>query len=147
MNWLSKLLGFKDIVIPDVGKLLEDSRKESIELFSGTVDPQTQAKDISEPVYAIIRTMQKYPSRFKFKYNHPLSKGRDFTIFNATDVKTGEKVVYSSYYFYGKKYKLSWQWLTKDEEEILCEEGLKLYNEKIERMKSFERERMKRIYK
>lgn len=147
MSWLSKLLGFKDIVMPAVGKLLEDSRKESVELFSGTVEPKGQAKDISEPVNSIIRTMQKYPSRFKFKYDQLLSKDQDFMVFHAADVKTGEKVVCSSFWCYGKKYSLSWKWLTTDEEKLLCEEGLKLFNNKIERKKSFERERMKRIYK
>ena len=64
MNWLSKLLGFKDIVMPDVGKLLEDSRKESVELFSGMKN--TKGKDISEPVLGIIKAFRQNPKRFKF---------------------------------------------------------------------------------
>jgi len=63
MTWLSKLLGFKDIVMPDVGKLLEDSRKESIELFS--VMKGVKGKDISEPVFAMLNAWKQNPKRFK----------------------------------------------------------------------------------
>lgn len=62
MNWISKLLGFKDVVISDVGKALEDSRKESAELFSG--NRNTKGKDISEPIFAMLNTWKENPKRF-----------------------------------------------------------------------------------
>lgn len=144
MNWLSRLLGFKDIVMPDVENILKDNSKQTRELF---LDSKTlKGKDISEPVLAIIKTMQKYPSRFKVRFDESLSKDQPFLIFHVTDIKSGEKVVYSRYYCSGLRHGLSWTWLTEDEEEVLCTEGGKVYENKVERKKSFERARMKGIY-
>lgn len=63
MSWIARLLGFKDIVIPDVSKLLEDSRKESVEMFSGS--SITKAKSVSEPVFAMLNAWKHNPKRFK----------------------------------------------------------------------------------
>lgn len=103
-------------------------------------------KDISEPVYAIVEAMRKYPSRFKVKFDEELSKNREFSMFNVEDVNTGQKVIYSRYYFYGQNHRFSWDWLTGDEVKFLGEEGLKMYEKKLERKKSFQRARMKGIY-
>lgn len=143
MNWIGKLLGFKDIPMTDVKKVLEESRQEAKEIFSDVLELK---KDISEPVYAIVEVMRKYPSRFKVKFDDELSKNREFSMFNVKDVKTGQKVIYSTYYFYGQNHCFSWDWLTGDEVKFLGEEGLKMYEKKLERKKSFQRARMKGIY-
>lgn len=64
MNWLSRLLGFKDVdATQDISKLLEDSRKESAKLFSGMKN--TKGKNISEPVFAMLSAWEDNPKRFK----------------------------------------------------------------------------------
>lgn len=127
------------------GLLTVGIETDNIKFFEEVKQPK--GKNISEPVYAIIETMQKYPSRFKVKFDENLSKNRKFTLFRVKDIKTEEKVIYSTYYCYGRQHRLSWSWLTDDEVEFLCEEGLKIYEKKAERKKSFERARMKELYK
>lgn len=143
MNWIGKLLGFKDNPVTDAKKVLEESRQEAKDLFLDKIEPK---KDISEPVFAIVEAMSKYPSRFKVVFDENLSKNQEFSMFHVTDTKTGYKVIYSTYYFYGRNHKFSWNWLTEDEQKFLGEEGVKMYEKKLDRKNAFQRAKMKRIY-
>lgn len=142
MNWFKQLFGIGDKMETDYNGL--PLVKDFFPMPE--VKPCKPEKNISEPVYAIVEAMQKYPSRFKVKFNEELSKNREVTIYCVTDIKTKQKVTCSTFYFYGRKYKFSWDWLTDDEMKFLGEEGLKMYEKKLDRKKAFQRAKMKGIY-
>lgn len=62
MSWLSRLLGFKDIVMPDVEKILKEDKKQTKEMFLDKKN--AKGKDISEPVYAMLNAWKENPKRF-----------------------------------------------------------------------------------
>lgn len=143
INWIKSLFK-EDKLSEDIGKVILPPMDSFVPMPE--VKPCKPEKDISEPVYAIVEAIRKYPSRFKVVFDKKLSENQDFSIFNVTDIKTGQNVIYSKYYFYGQRHRFSWQWLTKDEEEFLGEEGIKMHEKKLERKNALERAKMKGIY-
>lgn len=91
MSWLSKLLGFEDTVVSDVGKLIENSRKESVELFS--VTKRTKGKDISEPVFVMLNAWKQNPKRFVLKLDKDISNLWTDTIHSYENLSSGLKVI------------------------------------------------------
>lgn len=123
------------------------------------VKPPKPEKDISEPVFAIVECMKKYPSRWKLKDDRFKGLGRIYTVM---DIKTGLVIVqYVSYHAgYGEYHKTTIDniKLTNDEEDLLRQSLITLSNMKEFRFKSMkelgskrrdiiERKRLMEIYK
>ena len=153
MGWFSDLFNRKPYG-PDIAfncNVPMPKVKYCKEEQSGLILPKgavyTDPKDISEPVYSIVKAMQERPSSFKIK---PIENSYDgMPSFDVTDIKTQQKVsakrVYGfrEYYFYT----LSWEWLTKQESQLLGQAAEEIYNKKCERLKNIQRAAMKAIYK
>jgi hypothetical protein len=112
----------------------------------------TKGGDISEPVFAIAETMRKYPSRFKIKVYENLI---DVACWIIKDTKTTQIIVVGrenaiwddDYNIVDWHYRLSWDWLTKDECDFLVTEFKAIQEIKSLRRHSITRAKFKGFYK
>lgn len=158
MGWFSDLFNRKpygpdtafncNVPMPKVKDCKED--QSGVILPGGYV--YVPPKDISEPVYAIVKAMQERPSSFKLvKKEFKETPYTGITIFTVVDVKTSQTITvdYMVQYlgsFHGR-YIYSWSWLTQDEGELLCSTFRDIYKNKTNRKKNMQRAAMKAIYK
>lgn len=63
MSWIARLLGFKDVVMPDVEKILKEDKRHTKEVFLDKNN--VRGRDISEPVFAMLNAWRQNPKRFK----------------------------------------------------------------------------------
>lgn len=154
MNWLSRLLGFKDIVKPDFETVLGQSMEESRELFSET-SKSLKSKNISEPVHAMVKSMFDRPHTWKIKRHDDVSALRCMH-YDIRDIKTGLEFSVKRFLAYTESsYALSkLPWLTKDEEDYLISSLSAAYVLKMSRVKSIReveknlaRNKVKDLYK
>lgn len=144
MGWFSDLFKTKNMV--------EDSGLPKVSNIPPmpNVKPCKPEKDISEPVYAIVKAMQERPSSFKVKIDNKLTEKSLYEawVFDVTDIKTNQKVrVARAYGYKCYRYSIAWDWLTEDETQYLGKEAEVMYTKKYERLKNMQRAAMKAIYK
>lgn len=157
MNWIGKLLGFRDTPVTDVEKVLEESKQEAKELFSDKVSPN---KNISEPVHMIVKNMLEHPSRWKVRAKANNSAYTIRTDYTVKDIKTGEefraKRSYglSSVGVTNERLDVYVQWITDDEANLFEETLNRVWKIKKDRKsrlakykQSKERARLLEIYK
>lgn len=145
MGWFKDLFTTKDVVtdsgLPKVSNIQP----------MPTVKPCKPEKEISEPVYAIVKAMQERPSTFKsVTTKHASDLSYSYTV---KDIKTGQSLTVASETRlwwadgYIIRYMYSWAWLTEDEGELLHTTFVEINKKKMERKSNIERARMKGIYK
>lgn len=144
MGWFSDLFKTKDVVI--------DSGLPKVSKYPPmpSVKPCKPEKDISEPVYAIVKAMQERPSSFKVRYSTDIQGrlGYPIVTYTCKDLKTNQEVNITAGYGYDVCiHRSSWKWLTKDEISFLVEVYTEIYKNKLERSNSIQRAAMKAIYK
>ena len=141
MNWFSNLfkkdVGSSGYIQPDQPWPRATPMPE--------VKPPKPEKNISEPVFAIVECMKKYPSRFKAKYTDETEP--HVRIYKITDVKTKQTLEIRHGWYSRGGWDYSWQWLTRDERSILEDTFHEINNLKKDRMHSIQRAKMKGFYK
>lgn len=147
MQWFSNL--FKK----DVGSSGYNLPPVSTKIPMPEVKPPKPEKDISEPVFAIVECMKKYPSRWKTK--------RVNDTYTTTDLKTGESftaVRLETLYLTSAAMRAvvitQPKWLTRDEEDLIISQVKELTQSKYSRLHAInkikenkDRQRMMEIYK
>lgn len=115
---------------------------------------QTPEKDISEPVFAIVECMKKYPSRFKIKKSEEMLEHGPINTYNIRDIKskqTLQLIQNLALHPYARNFvsweSWSWQWLTRDEKDLLKESFENMMKVKKDRLYSIQRAKMKGFYK
>src|SRR5215217_2348197 len=80
-------------------------------------------KDISEPVYAIVKNMLDHPQRWKVKIKTTFSTHSSTTSYMIKDTKTGEEFKVVSKYYHGfgvnEDKDVYVSWVTKQETQLL----------------------------
>lgn len=159
MGWWSDLFKLKDVVI-DSGL-----PKVSVTTTMPRVETPKQDKDISQPVYAIVKAMKERPSSFKAKMIGWNDEKYAFK-YEIKDVKTLQslevcKSLHVIWNIQGRSISplsYSWLWLTNDEQDLLLQTFQDLQDIKLTRLMNIrqikkenedkkERERMKAVYK
>lgn len=154
MNWFSNL--FKKSVdtthnkLPYVGSIVPMPKVKPTKPEKNTTiqpdSPWPRNKDISEPVFAIVECMKKYPSRFKIISNENEQVGvNSLDNVKIRDVKTNQEILVHIVPRIWESW--SWQWLTRDEKDLLKESFGAMIEIKKKRLHSIQRAKMKGIYK
>ena len=152
MNWLKRIFCNQEEFVAHIADPV--SRKDTFE-----VQEPKKNKNISEPVYATIKNMIKYPSRWKVYITKdiPTSCYFNTTYYTLKDVKTTEKFDMKTYWsaYDGTTEKSSTvPWLTPEEAKLIEDTATQIYQIKKKRLirlkkykESKERQRLMEIYK
>lgn len=144
MGWFSDLFTTKNVVT--------DSGLPKVSNIPPMPTPCKPEKEISEPVYAIVKAMQERPSSFKLISTNNTG-GRSFsqTEYTVKDIKTNQVLIVTYVIsFYGdlySHYSYSWSWLSQDEGDLLLAEFVQINKKKMRRKLNMQRLSMKEIYK
>lgn len=151
MNWLKRIFCSQEEFVAHIADPV--ARKDTFE-----VQEPKKNKNISEPVYAIIKNMIKYPSRWKvyITKNIPMSCYSNTTYYTLKDVKTTEKFDMQTYWsaYDGTTEKtFTVPWLTLEEAKLIEDTATQIYQIKKKRLlrlkkykESKERQRLMEIY-
>lgn len=143
MNW------FKWLFRKELKKIAEANLSNDIGNIA--VIQTEPEKDISEPVFTIVECMKKYPSRFKVRETgtNTATEARTFKLWDTKSTQKLECIrwMYNSDYYDGNYRIVGWDWLTADEKDLLIGEFTVLAKNKLARLNSLQRAKIKGIYK